>query len=99
MNGLFLKSTLMNKLGIRGDEVASSPDDKLMERSYRIIYAHQIAEALRQADGEEMECEKCFYSLGGHGRRGLKCFCQKMPPHYVDSDFFCKHFEKRGQQK
>lgn len=99
MNGLCNSRKVLASLGIQGDECKYSPDEKNMERSYKIIYAYQIAEALRDADIEQMRCEKCFYSLGGHGSRGLKCFCPKEPPHFVEKDFFCKHFEKRGQNK
>lgn len=99
MNGFCDSRKLLHALGIQGDESAYSPDEATMTRSYRSFYAYQIAEALRGADAGDMRCEKCFYSLDGHGNRGLKCFCPKMTAHFVEKDFFCKHFEKRGQQK
>ena len=69
------------------------------ERNVSLSSGTMIAEALRGADAGEMRCEKCFYSLGGHDSRGLRCFCPKMAVQFVEKDFFCGHFEKRGQQK
>lgn len=96
MNGFCDSRKLLHSLGISGDESAYSPDEETMNRSYRSFYAYQIAEALRGADAGEMRCERCFYSLGGHGNRGLKCFCPKMPPHFVEKDGFCSEFKTRG---
>ena len=99
MNGLCDSGKVLDSLGLSGKESKYSQDDETMTRSYRSFYAYQIAEALRGADAGEMRCEKCFYSLGGHDSRGLRCFCPKMAVQFVEKDFFCGHFEKRGQQK
>ena len=97
MNGFCDSRKVLRELGLLGDEAAYSPDEEAMHRSYRSFYAYQIAQALRSADAGEMRCEKCFYSLDGHGSRGLKCFCPKRPAHFVDKDFFCGHFQERGK--